>query len=220
MLGMTLTSRWHGKTQFVESMKLMEETAQQALSLGRATLLGFEYPRTITLGRRAHGDTAGLDGSIPFIQVSRGGLATLHNEGQCVIYPIVPIKQYGIFAKEWVQLLTSVTKLSLEKCNIIVESTSNGVFTPIGKIASIGIDIKKGVSTHGIAINVSNLLSDFAHIIPCGIADQVFDRVGNYESKTPEEFFDLWCSDFENCFAPYKRRSLDEHAHNTLVSSL
>lgn len=198
-------------------MEIMTKAAEQALNTGAISLLGFEYPQTITLGRRAHATPEAWRTALsntPLIPVSRGGLATLHNEGQCVIYPIVPIKKYGLFAKEWVHLLTQTTKEALEKCNIIVESTNAGVFTPIGKIASIGIDLKKGVSTHGIAINISNNLSDFSQIIPCGIAGQVFDRVHEYNSISTEDFFALWSRCFKERFAPYRGR----HLTNTSVN--
>lgn len=185
--------------------------AENARASGQISLMGFEYKRTITVGRRAQLGAevnANAVESIPIVPVSRGGLVTLHNEGQCVIYPIVPLREYDLFAKEWIGLLTQTTRNCLDKCNIIVSSTNSGVFTPHGKIASIGIDIKRGVSTHGIAVNVSNSLEDFSLIIPCGINNQVFDRVANYGPLTAEEFFRDWSEEFKKSFAPYQRRTL------------
>ncbi len=207
---MTLNTHWYGPTEYHSSLQIMDASAESARTSGALTLLGFEYDTLITLGRRAHGQLEILSASesVPVINVPRGGLATLHNRGQCVIYPVVPLKKQQLFAREWVNILTTVTKNTLEKCNIIVNSTNNGVFTPIGKIASIGIDIKGGVSTHGIAINISNNLSEFSRIIPCGIANQIFDRVSDHKTVSPEDFFKLWSAEFLDCFAPYTRRSL------------
>lgn len=186
----------------------MERVAHTAKTTGALNLLGFEYERTITLGRRASQSGFISTRNTPVVTVSRGGLATLHNPGQTVIYPVVPLKQFGLFAKEWVYLLTEITQKTLNKCNITIISPNAGLFTKQGKIASIGIDIKGGISTHGIAINVNNKLEDFREIIPCGIADQPFDQVSNYKDLSTQEYFDLWAKEFRSSFAAYVGENL------------
>lgn len=206
-----ISSQWFGKTDYTHSLKIMDSKAQAAKQSGFGYVLGFEYDTTITMGMRAHKELSGIPqqiDSIPVVPVSRGGLVTLHNPGQAVIYPVVPIKKWNIFAKQWVEVLTDVTEKSLSKCNIIVSDKNAGVFSKIGKVASIGIDLKGGVSTHGIAVNIGNDLSEFSKITPCGISHAVFDRVGDHCDITTEEFFALWAQEFASAVEPFLSQSL------------
>jgi lipoyl(octanoyl) transferase len=193
---MLWTSHWYGKTEYSQSMKIMEACAIQAGASGAGEILGFEYDRIITLGIRGTSEDISESTNIPIVSVQRGGQATVHNPGQLIVYPVFPIKKQGLFAKEWVSTINEATIRSLSLCNIIVISQNNGIYTSFGKIASIGINIKRGVSTHGIAINLSNNLDDFSQIIPCGVAGQKFDQVAAYKNVPLEEFFELWCKEF------------------------
>lgn len=76
-------------------------------------------------------------------------------------------------------------------------SKNNGCFTESGKIASIGITVSKGISRHGVAINVSNELQNFDLFDACGMRGQKMDRVHNYNSNiSTEELFAIWCDSF------------------------
>lgn len=212
---MNYQAQWFGKTDYIKSLQEMQLTAEKSRLTGDIYVMGFEYDAVVTLGLRANKDLQTTEHSgFPVVLVNRGGLATLHNPGQAVIYPIVPIKKLKIFAKKWVETITNVTQKTLDKCNIIVLSKEIGVFTKNGKIASIGININKGVSTHGIAINVSNNTDDFKKIIPCGNALQTFDRVANYKNITTSDYFELWQSEFRQ----YMISHLEQNLTNTSLT--
>ena len=102
----------------------------------------------------------------------------------------------GMGARAWVDLIHQITSLVFTKCNIIIDSANNGVFSPFGKLASIGINIQKGVSTHGVSMNVHNDLEDFKKIVPCGTLGQPFDKIDRYQPLTTQEVFSLWCDYF------------------------
>ncbi len=193
------------------SMKLMAQAFEKAREEGSMTLLGFEYERVITLGLRATQSDKNyvLCESTEVQRIHRGGLATLHNQGQCVIYPITPFKKLGFTTRHWVEFLLLTTSKTLKSCNIIVVSQEAGIFTQKGKIASIGLGLKEGVSTHGIAVNISNNLIDFNKIIPCGTEGQIFDKVSEYKDVHCQDFFNLWCQEFQE--------SLLIHAEHTLT---
>lgn len=206
---MNYSAHWFGRTDFSKSMQIMAEAANQARLNNQALLLGFEYNRVITTGRRVQKDDQSIFcANTPIIPVSRGGLVTLHNPGQLIIYPLVSIRKLDLSVKKWVEELLEITKLAVQLCNIIVVSNDAGIFTETGKIASVGIDIKKGVSSHGIAINICNNLSDFSYITACGKAGQVFDKVENYKSITVDDFFKLWEREFFKRFAHYFEQNL------------
>lgn len=176
----------------------MAQAADKAASSGDVTLLGFEYDRLITLGLRANEQFQEMVfcSETPIYKINRGGLATLHNKGQAIIYPVTAIKKMGFSTRQWVEFVSRVTAQSLSKCNIIIESQNYGIFSNKGKISSIGFSLKKGISTHGVSINVCNDLTDFKKIIPCGSRLQQFDKVSHYVDRSTEDVFHLWCEEF------------------------
>jgi lipoyl(octanoyl) transferase len=115
----------------------------------------------------------------PIIPTGRGGKLTYHGKGQRVIYPIINLagehhkKDIGLY----VRTLESCLINTLRELDIDAYIIPNkvGVWVNIeghdAKIASIGIRIKKWVTYHGIAINISTDLSKFNAIIACGIQD-------------------------------------------------
>lgn len=201
-------TRWYGLTDYDHSLKEMSQHSQHVRSSGIGLIMGMEYPTVVTLGIRGSQSDVKFESTFPVKKIDRGGQATLHNPGQLVIYPIIPIKQWGFTVREWVHLLTKTTENSLRLCNIIIVDAKLGLFTQKGKIASIGINIKAGISTHGIAINISNLLSDFSQIIACGVHNQPFDKVEHYISMTPEDFFSIWLREFARSLETYRDDTL------------
>jgi len=127
----------------------------------------------------------------------RGGRVTYHGPGQLVTYPIVSLKPYGDDVHEYVRRLERVAISALAEHGVEAGTIEGltGVWTKgapppaadgpetglrtteIGpsareearKIGSIGVHVSRGVTTHGIAINVNNDLQPFEWVVPCGI---------------------------------------------------
>jgi lipoyl(octanoyl) transferase len=152
-------------------------------------LLLLEHPPVYTRGRRSN------EGELPMatewyeaqgIEVrdtDRGGRVTYHGPGQLVAYPIVDLKPYGDDVHEYVRRLEQVAIGSLGEHGVaatMIEGLT-GVWTegePPGsaagagearKIGSIGVHVSRGITTHGLAINVNNDLQPFEWVVPCGI---------------------------------------------------
>uniref|UniRef100_A0A7V3ZYT1 Octanoyltransferase n=1 Tax=candidate division WOR-3 bacterium TaxID=2052148 RepID=A0A7V3ZYT1_UNCW3 len=105
-------------------------------------------------------------------KVERGGDITYHGPGQLVGYPIFKLDSALAGVKKFVYnveeaLIRTLIGYGIEAYR---HDEYTGVFTPHGKIASIGIAFKKWVSFHGFALNVNNSLEPFRFIIPCGIS--------------------------------------------------
>ena len=136
------------------------------------TLLLLEHPPTYTRGRRTQpGDlpmTADWYGAkgIAIHDADRGGQVTYHGPGQLVGYPIMHIASVHDFVHAMERAL--IATLADEGIPAEVRDGLTGVWTPQGKIASIGVHISRGVTTHGFAINVTNDLEPFTWIHPCG----------------------------------------------------
>ncbi|HEX7060205.1 MAG TPA: lipoyl(octanoyl) transferase LipB [Solirubrobacterales bacterium] len=113
----------------------------------------------------------------------RGGRVTYHGPGQLVAYPIVSLEPYGDDVHEYVRRLERVAIAALAAHGVETETIEGltGIWTlgeapgssagpdEAHKIGSIGVHVSRGVTTHGLAINVNNDLQPFDWIVPCGI---------------------------------------------------
>ena len=162
----------------------------------------------VTLGLRAHDETQICNYenlkklNYEIVKTRRGGLATLHNSGQLVIYPIVNLRGHKLALRDYVELLLKVTTSSLKSIGVdcMYEKSDNpGVYTKQGKLAFLGLQIKSGVSLHGLAINLNNNLSDFESINSCGVSKLKLDSAEQVLGEKTElkSFFNIWCSHFE-----------------------
>ncbi len=152
-------------------------------------LLLLEHPPVYTRGRRSTAEELPMAAEwyeaqgIEVRDTDRGGRVTYHGPGQLVAYPIVSLKPYGDDVHEYVRRLERVAISSLAEHVVearTIESLT-GVWTQgampgtasgakeARKIGSIGVHITRGVTSHGIAINVNNDLQPFEWIVPCGI---------------------------------------------------
>jgi lipoyl(octanoyl) transferase len=143
-------------------------------------LLLLQHPHVITLGTassRAHivADQSRLQElGIDLVDVGRGGDVTYHGPGQLVGYPILDLKPDRKDVHRYLRDLESVLVHTLGEMGIQGEPVPDltGVWVDGRKIAAIGVRISSGwITSHGFALNVSNDLSFFETIVPCGIQD-------------------------------------------------
>ena len=145
--------------------------------LDRDVMLLTEHQPVFTLGRRGGLDNlmappACLDGAgIPVFQVERGGNITYHGPGQLVLYPIVDLLGVGLKVVDYVWNLEEVAIRTAAAWGIKAErsAVNRGVWVGASKLASVGIAVRRGISFHGIALNVSLSLEPFRWIHPCGL---------------------------------------------------
>jgi lipoyl(octanoyl) transferase len=152
-------------------------------------LVLLEHPPIYTKGRRATEDELPMGEDwyrmqgIEVTDTDRGGRVTYHGPGQLVGYPIVSLKPYGDDVHEYIRRMESLMIAALGDWNVEAGPIEGltGVWTagsrpaseeagpPARKIASIGVHVSRGVTSHGFAINVNNDLQPFEWIVPCGI---------------------------------------------------
>jgi lipoate-protein ligase B len=159
----------------------MQETLRARRQAGEIpdTLLLLEHPPTYTVGRRAAAE------ELPFpeafyaakgIEVhgtDRGGRITYHGPGQLVGYPIMAVTD----VHRHLRLMEAATIDALAQVGIGARSRHDegidytGVWVSDRKIASIGVHLSRGISTHGFAVNVVNDLDPFSWVVACGLPD-------------------------------------------------
>jgi lipoyl(octanoyl) transferase len=141
-------------------------------------LLFLEHPPVYTKGRRSTHDELPMGEDwyrmqgIEVTDTDRGGRVTYHGPGQLVGYPIVSLRPFGDDVFDYIRRMEQAIIAALADWQVeagLVEGLT-GVWTPARrKIASIGIHVNRGITTHGFAINVNNDLQPFEWIVPCGI---------------------------------------------------
>ncbi|MGF1504512.1 MAG: lipoyl(octanoyl) transferase LipB [Anaerolineae bacterium] len=170
--------------------------AQRAANTIQDTLLVLAHPHTYTIGRSGSRDNLLLDKAvcrergITVLDVDRGGDITYHGPGQLVAYPILDLGQPQadgrLLKADYVGYLrrledVQIATIAAFGLHGFREEGYTGVWTgsPPAKIAAIGVRVNaKGISTHGIALNIDPDLSYFAGIIPCGITDRPVTSMG------------------------------------------
>lgn len=139
------------------------------------TIWFLEHPSLYTAGTSADEKDLIDKTRFPVYQTGRGGQYTYHGPGQLVCYLMVNIQERKIGIREYVKFLENMVIEALAHFGIKGELREDriGVWVCHGqnedKIAAIGVRVRKGVTFHGLAINLDPDLSAFNGIIPCGI---------------------------------------------------
>lgn len=165
-----------GRVAYADGLEL-QKTLETEVIAERETdyLLLLEHPHTFTIGRRAKSDGVLATAEIlktlgaEVFEINRGGKVTYHGIGQLVGYPIINLSAYKEDVHKFVRDLEEVLMRTLADFGIEsfrIEGLT-GVHTAEGKVAAIGVHIKRWVTTHGFALNVNTDLSYYNWIIAC-----------------------------------------------------
>lgn len=166
-----------GRQPFKEVWEYQKELVRQRIENKISdTLILVEHDSVITKGRNTKAGEI-FETSFPIFEIERGGKATYHGPGQLVCYPIMNIYYLGI--KKYMRLLEEIIINIINHYNILsnIKEGKTGVWVKEKKIASIGIAVKKWISYHGFALNVSTDLSHFSALSPCGFESDVMTSI-------------------------------------------
>jgi lipoyl(octanoyl) transferase len=175
-----------GTKEYSECLKLQHHIhGARVKGLLPDTLLLVEHPHVLTFGRRANEENVLVSESalqqmgVTCVHIERGGDVTFHGPGQLVSYPIFGLKKKGIAVLDFVERLEEVMIRVLKDCGIEGERDprNRGVWVGNRKIGFVGIAVKKGVSFHGLALNVNPDFQYFQLIHPCGLKNVQVDSM-------------------------------------------
>jgi lipoyl(octanoyl) transferase len=164
---------------YVEAMERMREWVRQRQEgLIRDRLVLLTHPAVITYGARTPEHELPRDTSIPLVEVDRGGQATYHGPGQLIGYLVVNLRERGPGdVVRWVEngLIRALATLGFPAVRRDTPPGAQslvGVWTPEHeKVASIGMRIRGGVTSHGFALNVAPDLDAFTAFTACGLPE-------------------------------------------------
>lgn len=136
-----------------------------------------EHPAVFTLGRRGGrenllvSESALRERGIQVVPIERGGDITYHGPGQLVAYLIVDLRAARLSVTDLVAGLERAMAHTARHWKVMAEGNSafRGAWVRNRKLGSIGITIRRGISFHGLALNVTTDLEPFSWINPCGI---------------------------------------------------
>jgi lipoyl(octanoyl) transferase len=178
-----LHARWLGRVDYAAAhalqKRLVDERASGAIE---DQLLLLEHPAVLTLGRQsdpahilASGDELAARG-ITVERTERGGEVTYHGPGQLVAYPIIRLHERGLLVRPLVRALESALIATCAAHDVAADRRDghpgcwcDATGAAPRKIGALGLRIERGVSYHGIALNVTVDLADFDLIDPCGM---------------------------------------------------
>lgn len=168
-----------GRIPYAEALALQRALREDRIAgkLDRDVLLLLEHEPTVTLGRGTRPTSLPLPPEelarrgLTVMEVERGGDVTWHGPGQLVGYPILDLDQHRPDLHWYLRQLEQALIGALLTIGIHAERNPGltGVWTRGRKIASVGVHVRRWVTTHGFALNVMNDLADFGLIVPCGI---------------------------------------------------
>lgn len=179
--GGKLTVERLGTVPYEPTWELQDELAEQRRQrrIGDRLLLLEHFP-VYTIGRG--GDEANLLASperlrqlgAQFLRVDRGGDITFHGPGQLVAYPIVELRD-PLDLRRYVRSLQAAIIATAATFGVEAHAEEGLIGVWVAgrrKLAAIGVRVKRGVTTHGLALNVNTELGWFGEMIPCGITDK------------------------------------------------
>ena len=215
-----INASWLGRIAYRDAWDTQKAVlAQRADGEIGDRLLLLEHDAVLTLGRQAD-DVHVLAKprelrrrGIEVIRVERGGEVTYHGPGQLVAYPILRLGDRGLMVRP---LVAALEAAMIETCAALgVEAfrrdghpgcwIDGGLGRPHRKIGALGLRIERGVSYHGIALNIDPDLRDFELIDPCGepglISTSIADELGRTAEPPSTEAVERAGRVFADAFA-------------------
>jgi lipoyl(octanoyl) transferase len=168
-----------GEVPYAEAVAEMGQWVRQRQDgLAEDRLVLLTHPPVITYGARTPPEELPTQGAVPLVAVDRGGQATYHGPGQLIGYLVLDLRERGVGdIVRWLEngLIRALDSLGFPAIRRDTPPRSQslvGVWTPDHqKVASIGMRIRRGVTSHGFALNVDPDLSVFSAFTPCGLPD-------------------------------------------------
>jgi lipoyl(octanoyl) transferase len=181
-----------GTLPYAEALTLQREHREAVLA-GDAdpVLFLLEHPPTLTTGRRPPPGLAPAafwrQRGVDYFETERGGLATYHGPGQLVGYLICRLEDHHLSVRAVVEAIEEGLICWLRDRGVEASRREGfpGAWVGRQKIAAIGLNVHRGVTLHGFALNLTVDLEPFTWFVPCGISDGGVTRLADLLPGAP-----------------------------------
>ena len=181
-----------------------EEIHAQVLAGGEEAVVLVEHPPTITYGRRAEDSARHLQATpaqlrnlhVEVVPSDRGGDITFHGPGQIVAYPIIRLADHGLSVGAYMKQLQLAVIDAIQAFHVHgqLDPAAPGVWCPdpshdgqLAKVCAFGVRVRRGITMHGLALNVEPDLSFYSLIVPCGLDRPVTSLHRLLGSRAPSQ---------------------------------
>lgn len=169
-----------GLTRYRDTWDLQRQAQADVMAGMPERIYLTEHHDVYTLGKHGHPENMlALPPDVECIRIERGGDITYHGPGQLVVYPVVNLFSHRLGVKAYIDILEEAVIRTMAGYNLegVRVEGATGVWMGAGspqerKICAIGVKISRGVTMHGLALNVNTRLSGFSAINPCGFVDK------------------------------------------------
>ena len=163
-----------------------------------------EHSPVFTLGQAGRTEHLLAPGDIPVVQSDRGGQVTYHGPGQLVLYLLIDLKATGKGVRGLVSAMENavIHLLAEQAIAAWADPGAPGVYTEKGKVAALGLRVRRGYTYHGLALNVDPDLEPFTRIDPCGHKGQAVTSLAELGlnmslEQAGDKLVERLCSDLE-----------------------
>jgi lipoate-protein ligase B len=184
--------QWLGTVPYGEALERQRAFREQVIAgTEPESIWLLEHPPVLTTGRRAVSDLPPREvftaRGIEMFETERGGLATYHGPGQLVAYVFVDAFRRGLGVRGTVDALEGGVIAWLRTRGVGAERSCEhrGVWVGTDKICAVGLHFRKGVSMHGLALNLTTDLSPYALFTPCGITEGGVTSLARLTGRAP-----------------------------------
>ena len=181
----TVCIRDLGLSDYLPTWQAMREFTQLRTAATPDEIWYLQHPPVFTLGLNGKPEHLLNPGDIPVVNIDRGGQVTFHGPGQLVVYLLLDLHRRQSGVKPLVQQMEQAVINLLADYQVTGERIAGvpGIYVNGSKIAALGLRIRRGLSYHGLALNVDMELEPFRRINPCGYANmpvtQLADLIEN-----------------------------------------
>ena len=148
-----------------------------------------EHPKTFTAGV-SYNKKDIIDKRIKIIKTNRGGKITLHNPHQKIIYFVINLNNRKKDIRKLIDAIENriIQFLKIYKINAKKDRKNIGIWVKNRKIAAIGLRVSRWIAFHGCSINISNNLSEYLKIVPCGLDNKKVTSINNEINLKPVNY--------------------------------
>ena len=163
---------------YFDALKFLEKRVAEIVENDARELIWIlEHPSIFTAGTN-YKENEIIDKSIDLVKTSRGGKITWHGPGQLICYLVINLNRRKKDIRKFLNIIEKSIIDSLKEFEIISYSDKEniGIWTKFNnkdmKVGAIGIKVKKWITYHGFSINITNSISNYKKIVPCGIKNK------------------------------------------------
>ena len=187
---------------YLESIKILEKRANDVLKGNKKELLWIlEHNTVYTAGTSSKSEDL-INKNIKVIKTNRGGKHTIHSPGQKVVYFVLNLNKRKKDIRKLINQIEIIIINILKNYKVTsnADKKNIGIWVDDKKIAAIGLRVRKWIAYHGFSLNVSNDLTIYDGIIPCGIKNKDVTSLKNLGINNYNEIDKIISKEFLKIF--------------------